>query len=130
MGRVAIAVPATGPTGDEVERALRELGDERFEVRERASTILFGAGPSVATRLREAEASGDPEVRLRSQSILGRFARGVYPDTPADVALMAERYESTDEQQKAGLIVQLAQSGGYGCVVLLKLAARENDPDL
>jgi hypothetical protein len=126
----ARAAPATQPASERLSRAVRDLADERFEVRERASEELFQAGPAATAMLKEAAEEGPPEARLRAQTILARFAHGVYPDTPGDIAALAERYDAGDEDQKASLLMELARRGPYGCVVILKLAETEANLEL
>ena len=130
MALCSTAAPASQPAGfgHDIDQALRDLGDERFGVRERASELLFRAGPAAVTgALREAEVQGAPEVKARAQTILGRFSRGVFPDTPVEIAGLAEQYvlAGEDEQQKQNIITDLAGRGPYGCVVLVKLAEQE-----
>src|SRR5712675_156660 len=89
LGVCVGADPVTRPTTGQVEAAIRDLGDERFEVRERASDVLFRAGPGGMAALQRAAGWGNPEVRIRAETRLGKISRGVYPDTPADVAELA-----------------------------------------
>jgi hypothetical protein len=121
--------PASQPAvGRDIEQAVRDLGDERFEVRERASELLFRAGPGAVTEaLGEAAARGSPEARTRAETILGRFSRGAFPDTPVEIAALGEQYAmaADDEQQRLNIVTDLAGRGPYGCVVLLKLAEQE-----
>jgi hypothetical protein len=123
------AAPTSQPGfGRDIEQAVRDLGDERFEVRERATELLFRAGPgAVAGALGEAAARGSPEARMRAETILGKFSRGVFPDTPVEIAALGEQYAlaADDEQQRLNIVTDLAGRGPYGCVVLLKLAERE-----
>ena len=109
------------PVEQEIDRAIRELGDERFDVREKASAALFAAGFAAEPALRKAAAGDDPEVRIRAQKILDNFAHGIFPDTPREIVDLAGRYGAADEGEKLRILYELAGRGGNGCVVLMKL---------
>jgi hypothetical protein len=55
---------------DEIARWVRELGNARFEVREKASKRLAEIGEPALPALREAAKSEDPEVRARAQRLI------------------------------------------------------------
>lgn len=125
---VSFATPfLAATTSEHIEQALRDLGDERFEVREKATQELFSAGLAAMPALRRAAVGDDPEVRFRAERILGRFARGVFADTPADVSDLADRYAGAEETERNSILAELARKGGYGYVVLTKLAEQEQD---
>lgn len=49
---------------------IRDLGDEDYAVRERATAALVEAGESAVPALKEAAESGDPEIRVRADALL------------------------------------------------------------
>jgi len=97
------SLSADAPNPDEIDRAVRQLGDDNYLVRERASKFLWEAGKPAEAALRGAATSEDAEVALRAQRILVYFRYGVYPDTPPEkVALIAQfRYGNTSDKQAA-----------------------------
>jgi tetratricopeptide (TPR) repeat protein len=127
LGCVAGASLSAAPTSEEIDRAFRELGDERAQVRDHASDVLVAAGMPIIPRLKQAAQDEDPEVRFRAEHILGRLSRGVFADTPADVAELADRYVLADESERHGILSELSRKGGYGYVVLMKLQEQEED---
>src|SRR5947209_8855818 len=66
------AKPATPaiPTAAEIDRAVRDLGDESFEARERASRLLWSAGEAAREALKRAAGGDDPEVASRAGKLL------------------------------------------------------------
>jgi carboxyl-terminal processing protease len=67
-----VAPPRWGPTEKEVPGLIAQLGSAEFDRREKASEVLFRAGPAVWPALREArERTTDPETRRRLGRILG-----------------------------------------------------------
>ena len=58
-----------------IARWIEDLGDEQFEVRERATQDLIAAGPVAYEAVRQVRASTqDPEVRQRAEQILSELA--------------------------------------------------------
>ena len=123
----ATLAAGAAPPPEQLDRAARELGDPKLAVREAATRTLFAAGMAAMPALGRATHDDDPEIRLRAERVLGRFSRGIFADTPADVAEMADRYPVADEAERHNLVGELAKRGGYGYVVLIKLAEREED---
>ena len=115
------------PSSNEIDQAVRDLSSERFDVREKGSQTLFSAGLSAMPVLRRAARDDDPEVRSRAERILDRFAHGIFPDTPKDVTDLAERYQEVEGSEKHTILTELSRKGGYGYVVLAKLAEEEQD---
>lgn len=76
----------------EIERLVRELADERIEVRERAHARLLESGTSAIPAIRRAVVSTDAEVRLRAGALLERVER-------------AEREKSHDAEELAALLL-------------------------
>jgi hypothetical protein len=76
-----------------LEMLIAQLGDDDFEVREKASADLLAAGAAALPYLKRAARSGDPEVARRAEECLKRLAPGPNaPDPlPAVVRLVALR---------------------------------------
>ena len=120
-----VAIGAPSPA--QIEQSARDLSSDRFDVREKASETLFSAGLAALPALRQAAKDEDPEVRFRAEKILERFAHGIFPDTPPEVAELAERYLQVEGTEKHTILTELSRKGGYGYVVLAKLAEEEQD---
>jgi len=118
---------AAPPSEQEIARAVRELGDERYRVREQASEFLWKAGRLAEGPLERAAQSKDAEVVRRAQQILGRFHWGIYPDTPPEIVVLIEQYRSADPRLREQAIEGLLRRGIPGHEALLKIATAERD---
>jgi hypothetical protein len=58
---------AAEPTPAEIARAIKQLADDDFDVRERASDLLWKAGTAAESALREAMKTGDAETKARAR---------------------------------------------------------------
>jgi Tfp pilus assembly protein PilF len=121
--------PTTPPPDEEIQKAIRQLGDDDFHVREKATTFLWSAGRAAEPALRQAQESGDREVVRRAQSVLDKFKWGIYPDTPKDIIELVARYQAGDPQTKRSIVQQLLDKGGTGYLVLTRLAIAEPGAD-
>jgi tetratricopeptide (TPR) repeat protein len=135
VGAAPLPDPTTRPaTPADVARAVAQLGDGDYLVRQQASSFLWQAGKSAEPALRDALQSADAEVVSRAQAILDKFDYGLYPDTPPQVVETIEEYRSGDANARLRAIHNLGQMGGpTGPAALQALAAidkRETDPNL
>jgi hypothetical protein len=60
---------------EKLKTLIKQLGDDSFEVRERASTALIALGPVAEGALKEAAQSSDPEVKQRANVCLAQLAK-------------------------------------------------------
>src|SRR5947207_5250610 len=88
-------------TPEKIARAILELGDSSFAVRERASRFLWSAGKSAELALKDAAKGDDPEIAARAKDILGDITYGISPHTPKEVATIVRSYRNgeMDRQQ-------------------------------
>jgi uncharacterized repeat protein (TIGR01451 family) len=66
--------PGTPPA--EIQKLVRQLGDESFNVRQEASNKLLKIGLNALPYLEDATESGDPEVCTRSWELIDHWAAG------------------------------------------------------
>ena len=59
--RLSADQPATPPLEEEIQKAIRQLGDDSFHVREKATNFLWSAGRAAEPALRQAQESDDRE---------------------------------------------------------------------
>ncbi|MCK5802356.1 MAG: hypothetical protein KAI66_05965 [Lentisphaeria bacterium] len=78
--------PARKNTLEERQRAIRELGDGRFEVRKEASHFLWQCGLAAQLLLEQVVAGDNPEAATRAKRILERFAKKDVGKLPPDRA--------------------------------------------
>ena len=98
-----------GATPAEIEAAIKQLGDEDFQTRERATELLIKAGDAAQAAAELAAKSNDPEVALRAKIILKRLASGIRPDTPPHLVALIEEFGSVDRNRRSSLIYRLSQ---------------------
>src|ERR1044071_300741 len=100
-------------TPEAVVRAIWQLGDSDFSVRERATKFLWSAGKTAESALVVAAKSADPEISSRAKAILGDFKYGLYPQTPKEVATIIRRFR-LGELDRSHVIRPLVQLGRPG----------------
>jgi hypothetical protein len=94
--------PAASPA--EIDRLIKQLGDDAFPKREEASQQLTAIGEPALAALVEAMKNGEPEVRLRSESIV-RAITELTPQQRGEIAAKAAEafaeanYETAARQQ-------------------------------
>ena len=121
--------PLISPPEEEIQKAIRQLGDENFYVRERATMFLWNSGRAAEPAVREAIHSNDPEVVRRARSVLDKFKWGLYPDTPKEIAELVGRYQAGDPQARRTAVQQLTQPRRRWLSRYWRLAAAEGPAD-
>jgi hypothetical protein len=89
-------------TGGDVESLIRDLADDRIEVRERAHARLLACGEEVVPRLLQAAKTGDAELRTRALTlaeIVGRATRERLHDEDQKKALLLLRRDAEAERR-------------------------------
>jgi tetratricopeptide (TPR) repeat protein len=122
---VAVA-PASGQQGKpgdaEIRQAVKDLGDARFAVRQRALKLLMNAGDGAEKPLREAANSGDPEVVRQARMLLDRILYHVEPDTPKTIVDLMQRFRDADTPaEQAQVVRELLRQGSRGHRFLVRL---------
>jgi predicted Zn-dependent protease len=120
-GATVGVVRADPPTAEEIAAAIRQLGDDRFAVRQKASAFLWAAGKAAEPALLDALHESPLEVVRRAQSILEKFKWGIFPDTPKEVLALIEQYRASEREQKWVVLKQLFQKGPKGLEVVARL---------
>src|SRR5262245_26843811 len=121
---------AAGPTAEEIARAIKQLGDDDFAVRQKASQFLWEAGPAVEPALREAVKGDDAEIVLRAAALLDKFRWGIYHDTPAEVVDLIKAYRAAnDNAGREKALKGLLAGGSKGLAALRKIATAETNPE-
>jgi tetratricopeptide (TPR) repeat protein len=114
-------VNAAPPTDEEIAKAIKELGDRRFAVREKAAKFLWDAGRKAEPALRAALTNDDPETKRRAAQILDKFSWGIFPDTPKEVVEIIARFRDGDEGIRGEAISQLIRRGRQGLQTIQRL---------
>jgi tetratricopeptide (TPR) repeat protein len=117
------------PTAEDIARAVKQLGDDDFETREKASRLLWSAGAAAEPALRAAIKNGDAEVVLRAKDILEKFRWGIYPDTPAEIVDLVNAYRgAADDAKRDEAVRGLLAKGSKGLGAVRKMVAAETEP--
>lgn len=118
------------PTPEEIGKAIRDLGSNKFVERDRASKFLWEAGAAAEAALREAALSKDDEVVSRAKKILEKFDWGLYPDTPDTVKELIEKYREGMPEQRQEAVGALMRIQPLPFKVLRKLIAKEDNAQI
>ena len=115
------------PTKEQVAQWVRDLGHDDFEqTGERLETAVGGRAPGGGA-LKEALKSDDVEVKRRSQELLDKFKWGIYPDTPAKIVEMIQRYQAgADADAKGAIVQELLDAGEDGRTAFARISAAED----
>jgi tetratricopeptide (TPR) repeat protein len=124
---VFVVAPPAGPTPAQIDRWIEDLGADDGDTWRPASEHLWKAGKAAEPALRAAKKHRDPDVVLRAILVLSRFEWGIYPDTPAAVVKLIERYRDGERSQRQAAVADLVRQGRPGYVALQRLLAREPD---
>jgi tetratricopeptide (TPR) repeat protein len=112
----------------DIQRAIADLANADFVVRERASQALWNAGRAAEPALEKiVEESDDYEVVYRARQILQSFQLGIYPDTPAETVTIIVRFRSGNFYTKRSIIQNLYAEGKTD--LLRRLIAKEPNPN-
>jgi HEAT repeat protein len=68
----------TGADWEKAQQAIKNLADDSFEIREKATTDLMAMHSAIVPLLRQAANGGDPEVAQRVQKVLEKFEKDKY----------------------------------------------------
>jgi hypothetical protein len=109
----------------EVAQWVRQLADESFQVRERASLALWGLGEAALPALEAAASSANPEQAIRARDIVRKIQLHITPDTDASVISLVERYAVASPAEKLSLMGKMR--GKRAWRQMLKLYAAETD---
>jgi tetratricopeptide (TPR) repeat protein len=127
---VALPVPCAAPPGRSIARWVEDLASDDPATWRNAVERLWHVGRAAEPAVRAALRHNDPDVPLRARLILARFDWGLFPDTPAAVARLIERYRDGDLAQRKTAAEELFRLGRSGHVALQRLLERESDDAL
>jgi tetratricopeptide (TPR) repeat protein len=102
---------------------VRQLGGASHAEREAASQALWRRGDEAMPVLRAAAASDDPEIALRAREILRQLDRGIYPDTPPEIAELLRRLPSLPPEEIARVVSSNLTDRVLGPRLLARAAA-------
>ncbi len=104
-----------------VQAVVRDLGAERYDVRERATALVRRIGQPALQALEKAADSDDPEIRVRARDIVADVRLGIGPDWPADTVLLVRHYDNMQEHERSNAIHRIAAMGAKAVPFLVKI---------
>lgn len=124
----SLAKPAVQAPASEIATLVRALGDDDFQVREKATQQIWELGDAALPALREALASTDPEQRFRARDLIGKIQLHITPETDAVVIALVERYAKATPTEKSVLFAKLRVKHAWR--QMLKLYASETHAEV
>ena len=116
-----------GPTPEQIQQAIDDLASPRFAVRERASKLLWEAGGVAESALRTAAKSKDEETASRAKTILEKFDWGIYPDTPAEVTKLIDKFRGGEQAVRLEAVGEMMLLRPTRFATLRKVISHEED---
>jgi HEAT repeats/PQQ-like domain len=123
----------SGTDRDTIAALIKQLGDDSFTEREKATADLIALGPRAESQLREAaEKNSDAEIKRRAEDCLGQVAKG------SDPALLVSAARLLGARKPAGavevLLAYLPMAPGEGvadevCTALGTVALTDGKAD-
>ncbi len=112
------------PVPEEVARAVRQLGDNDYHVREAAARRLWSIGAAAEPALRQGLRSADAEVVARCRDLLDKIPYGITPDMPRRLVELIATARSGGPGAAARVVPELLDLGPQGLDVARKLTDR------
>lgn len=130
FSKLAAAVAQETPRPSPMEKPeanlatlIRELGDESYQVREKASLEIWKLGETVVPVLEKAIESSSPEQVFRARELLRKIQLHITPETDPSVAALVERYQKASPNDKVMLLGKMKNKQAWS--QMLKLYASE-----
>jgi len=103
----APAAPVNEGAPAQVEQLARELADDKYAVREKATEELWKLGTSAMPRLKELTRSKDPEQAIRARELVRKIGMGLFPDSDPELLDIVNRYPTALPSEKNTMIREL-----------------------
>lgn len=107
---------------------VKELSDELFRVREKATRKLWEIGDKALPELQEAAQGKDPEAAYRARELIRKIELHLTPETDPEVMKLVERYAKSSTDEKQDLLAQMQRKRAWRQI--LKLFASESNAEL
>ncbi|NOZ38686.1 MAG: hypothetical protein GXP24_00490, partial [Planctomycetes bacterium] len=126
VGAVLCVFSSAGAANDDshdsssAEQLIAQLGDEQYELRQRAETQLLERGAEIFAALQAAESSADLEISKRAKYILNQISIDwVRPTDPPIVRSIMARFGELSQQSKLSKVAKLSRlenEQGFGAL--------------
>ena len=127
---IAAAAPDVGRESapKPLDVLIKDLGHEKFRMRETASREIWVLGAPALESLQEVAAGSDPERAYRARDLIRKIQLQVTPDTDASVIDLVDRYDKSTLEEKVEIFQELHKQRAWR--QLLMLYAAETSADL
>lgn len=115
-----------------IQELIRQLGDDRFKVREKASRQLVMIGPRARAFLQEAAKNSDPEISRRARDCLQRIGEGATASVMAAAARVLARQKPPEAAAVLLAYLPAAEDDSVAETIrqaLTDLAVRDGKPE-
>src|SRR5262249_4997627 len=116
--------PDAPPTPEAIARAVQQLGDDDYHVRERASRWLWAVGAAAAPARRAGRPSTGAQVIARCRDLLDKIPFGIPPDLPPRFVELIAVARTGGPSAWPNVIPDLLDLGPRGLDVVHKLIER------
>lgn len=126
------AVLLAGPidaTPEQIQNAVKELGDDDYYVREKATQFLWSVGAAAEPALREALKDRDAEVVARARDLLNKIPFGIKPGSPKQFVTLIERARAAGPDSWPALAAEIIADGPDGLDIARMIADKQPTPE-
>ncbi len=99
----------TSERGEDIDKLIKQLGDETFAKREAAQAALVGMGSKALEKVKAAVNSDDPEVAMRAKKILEQIS-GSGADVPVRRLMAIRTLGELKDKKALGALKQVEKS--------------------
>lgn len=118
-----------GSSADDLAKAIKDLGADKFADREKAMQLLWAAGADAKPLLDIARDYADPEVSMRARQLLQNINLGLQPGTPENICVLVRKYGETDPDSRHEIVRELIDLGPAAHPPLVALGRAQPDID-
>ena len=101
------------------EDLVRQLGDESFLIREKASSLLWRRGELALDALEVALLSSNPELISRATELIRYIKVGISPDTPRHIAKLVHSFATANNDEKEDILRTLYAEKAYSQMLFM-----------
>jgi tetratricopeptide (TPR) repeat protein len=109
------------PSDQQIREAIKQLGEDRFLVREKAMQLLWNAGQKAEAALREASDDPNPETARRVRILIDRIAYRIEPGTPPEMVALMQKYKNGSPQEQVTILRDMLKLGSKSHPYLARL---------
>ena len=106
---------------------VKQLANENFFIREKASKLIWRRGKSTLSALQEALLTKNPEIISRSTELIRYIKVGISPDTPPNVTKLIQAFEDADNEEKQDILRELYAEKAYSQMLFMLAEMKDQE---